>query len=409
MAARRLSTTEQHFFARYLAALEAAGIPCLILRNYDEFPESIGNDLDLFVPRGDLTRAVDLFRETLRTGGGRLFLSNPRDYVFDLRFSMDGTVASVLELDLFHGAFTWHGQPYLESGKLLGDAVKCPNGFRVPRPAHEALNLVLVSLLWGGFFKERYRARIVERLSTSEEREELERCVDWAFGCKLGFDPCAPVSPSKDEVKAAAVRLRRALMKRSFERDGTKAMARWARHWLAELGTVFRPLGMHIAILGPDGSGKSAAIARARERLGKLFVDTHVHHWRPSILPDLGVLFRKRKRHEGPVKDPHGQTPHSRPVSLFRLLYYSLDYWLGYFAQIWKRKAQTHLVLFDRYAADMWCDPRRYRLALPDPLLRWVASLAPQPDFTFVLLADAEVLQRRKGELPPEQIGAILA
>ena len=158
--------------------------------------------------------------------------------------------------------------------------------------------------------------------------------------------------------------------------------------------------GIVIAIMGPDGSGKSTVIEAVKARIGYYFGGIVEHHWRPSLLPEIGVLLGRREKNTGPVTDPHGRRPHSRAASLARLMYYWLDYWLGYPWRVWKPKAQNQLVIFDRYAPDMWCDPRRYRLHAPKALLKFICRCVPQPDLTLVLLAKPEVIHQRKGEVP---------
>jgi len=166
--------------------------------------------------------------------------------------------------------------------------------------------------------------------------------------------------------------------------------------------------GIHIAILGPDGSGKSTVMEAVKARLDDYFGEKIEGHWRPSLLPDIGVLFGKRKKNSGPEKDPHGQSAHSFPMSAFRLFYYWLDFWFGWPLRIRKPVAGNCLVMYDRYAADMWCDPRRYRLKLPSGFLKLFCRLVPQPDFTFVLIADAKVIHARKAEIPLEMLQLLL-
>jgi thymidylate kinase len=108
------------------------------------------------------------------------------------------------------------------------------------------------------------------------------------------------------------------------------------------------------------------------------------------------------------VKTPHAKPPHAAPVALARLCWYACDYWLGHLLHVRKGRAQSDLVLFDRHAADMACDPRRYRLGLPRWLLRLVLASLPKPQLTFVLLADAETLAQRKGEIPSDRVEQVL-
>jgi thymidylate kinase len=173
--------------------------------------------------------------------------------------------------------------------------------------------------------------------------------------------------------------------------------------------TLFRPAGLSIAILGPDGSGKSTVLAEIERRLAPHFVKVHRFHLRPGLLPDAGVLLRRREAHVGPVADPHGRSPHSAPVAFVRLCWFACDYIVGHLTRIRKALAQSHLVLFDRHAADFACDPRRYRFALPAWLLRAAVALLPKPGLTFVLLADAATISQRKGEIPGDAVSEVLA
>jgi thymidylate kinase len=240
---------------------------------------------------------------------------------------------------------------------------------------------------------------------------EFERCIDHAFGArgKIFFDPASPDLPKKKDVVAYAKRARRGLGIQSLKRAPFAAMGRCLRHWWVEIARVFHPVGLHLVVLGPDGVGKSTVLRGIRERLDGLFVDTHEHHWRPSVLPDIGVATKQRAATSGPVSEPHAKPPHAWPLALARLAYYWLDYWLGWPTRILRRRAQKHLVLFDRYADDMALDPRRYRFGLPRWLLRLAAATTPRPNNTFVLLADAATLAARKGEVSGEEAEALVA
>ena len=409
MNSRELSNAEQALFVAYVNKLREAGITYVLLRNYIGFPATIGHDLDVFIRRRELAKADSIFRELLATSGGRIVIVHQRDYFTDIRFCVDDHPRRALHLDLYHGSFTWHSLHYLGEEELLANT-RTYEGHAIPRPAHEALNIFLASILWGGFFKTRYQPRIAALLSEPEEKSVFYACLARTFGA-VGvppFDPCSPDFPTSSVVKAYAKRLRRAFKWRSFCRRPLQTIACLARHWRTEFSHVLRPKGLFIAILGPDGAGKSTVLDGLVSRIRELFGELQRHHWRPGILPEIGVLLGKRTAEKKPVTDPHGKPPHSLPAAFFRLAYYWLDYWLGWLPRLRKRRAQVHLVLFDRYADDWWCDPRRYRFALPQWLLRLAARTVPQPDFTFVLLADATTIATRKAELPAENLQPIL-
>lgn len=398
---RPLSPAEREFFVGFFRRLATAGVPSVLLRNYADFPDAIGHDVDVFFRRADLRAALAVFQETLGRSGGEVLHVHERDYVLAVWFRVRRDEPRAIHLDFYHGALTWHGLPYLGDDALLAGARPFKQ-FQVPRPAHEALNLFLTSLLWGGFFKARYGETIRALIGPPREREEFHRILAREFGAagRPPFDFADAAPPSDEAQRRYARRLRRAFRWRAFTRKPLASLGRLTRFWWNEFATVFAPPGVFLAVMGPDGSGKSTVLAGLKDRLEYFFGETVEGHWRPSLLPDVGVLLGARTHSDGPVTDPHGRSPQSALPSVLRLFYYWLDYWLGWPRRIWKLKAKNHLVLFDRYVHDLWCDPRRYRLGLSPRSIRWLCRLTPQPDFTFVLLAAPEVIQRRKQEVP---------
>jgi thymidylate kinase len=406
---RALSSVEREFFDEFFKRLGEAGVVRILLRNHEDFPARIGHDLDVFFLRADLPRAIRIFRETLRERDGEVLHVHERDYVCAVWFRAGRGEPEAIHMDFYHGAFTWHGLPYVSESELV--AASRPFGrFKSLNPAHEALSLFLTSLLWGGFYKIRYRERIRSLLQTPQASGDFSRLLEREFGpeARPPFDLMSENEPASEEVARYAARLRRLYKARSFRRSPLSTAVQLGRFWLSEYGSMLSPPGICIAILGPDGSGKSTVMQAVKERAEYYFGAVEERHWRPHFLRDVGVLLGRRAETTGPVTDPHGRAPHPFAVSAVRFFYYWLDYWLGYPLRVWKPRAKNHLVIFDRYAQDMWCDPRRYRLRLPRGLMKCFCRLTPQPELAFVLLADAEVIHKRKGEVPLETLRELL-
>jgi thymidylate kinase len=58
------------------------------------------------------------------------------------------------------------------------------------------------------------------------------------------------------------------------------------------------------------------------------------------------------------------------------------------------------LVLIDRFYYDFFVDQRRYRLRVPQPIVRLGHYFLKKPDLVVLLDAPAELLQHRKREVP---------
>ena len=157
-----------------------------------------------------------------------------------------------------------------------------------------------------------------------------------------------------------------------------------------------------VVISGPDGAGKSTVINHICAQLESWLCVPSTFHWRPAILPDVGVLFQKRtppKTVKTVHSDPHGLPPHGAIAGFLRLCYYGVDYWLGYILCISRILAKNRIVIFDRYTLDVMCDPRRFRFPMRPGWFKAFVRLTPKADLTIALTASGAVLNRRKPEV----------
>ena len=137
--------------------------------------------------------------------------------------------------------------------------------------------------------------------------------------------------------------------------------------------------GLTVALLGPDGAGKStlaAALSEASHSPVKLvylglWADSYLAHFR--IAPWLGVILRP------------------------------LVAWYG-FLQGQFYRARGWIVIFDRYTYDAFTadDPGRY--SLQRAYLWLIAHCCPAPDLVLVLDAPGELMLRRKSESTVQEL-----
>ena len=169
------------------------------------------------------------------------------------------------------------------------------------------------------------------------------------------------------------------------------------RELLRKIIRIAQPTGMHLVFLGTDGSGKSTVIQQVEKDLAPAFRRTKRYHLRP-------FFGRHHNGRDVPVTDPHGKAVWNVPCSLAKLGWWWLDYALGYFIEVFPHLVRSTLVLFDRYYDDLLVDYKRYRYGGPLWLARLVGIFIPRPDLVIFLDAPADVLRKRKQEVPAVEL-----
>ena len=363
---RQLTLPERALFELLFATLREQQIPFVLLRNYESFPDQIGHDLDLFVPRRRAAGVAELFKQLLSKAGGEVIIVHERDYFIDIRFVLGRPAAEAIHLDLYHGSFTWHGLVYLEEDELLAAARHYGN-LPIPRPAHEALNIFLASILWGGFFKARYQPQLAELLALPGEQAAFNECLNRAFGSTglPPFDPASPALPGPELVQDYAKKLRSLFKRRQFASYPLRSAVRWLTYWLAELRCLARPQGLSLAVVGPEADLNAAVLESTCERIGELFGERHL-----------------RFRDEASSSCP--PAPERGVAGLVREWFKS---WRNWPRKLLKPKAQVHLTLLGRQPCNWSCQAERCGFGkLPRWLLATAAASAPRADFIFVLV-----------------------
>jgi thymidylate kinase len=175
-----------------------------------------------------------------------------------------------------------------------------------------------------------------------------------------------------------------------------RKVQQWFRDW-------FRPNGLVITILGPDGAGKTTISKKILDLFGPEFGPHKLLMWRPEVLPRLT---------QDPITIdlPHSKPPHGYWESLARILATFLDYWIGHFIMVKPLLCRSALILYDRDMHDILVDSRRYRYGGPTWILRLLTNALPRTESLFLVLnAAPEVILERKQEVHPEEVRRQLA
>ena len=413
------------FLFRFLLWLDRERVPWCLLRNFEELPATIPDDLDILIdPAGlaavehglrRLGMGMRLLRKIERNGHTQflLFSEEELDEALEARRPLP-----ILQLD-FVTAIAWEGLAYVDLKTALSHRLRY-RSLWILGPDEHAAHLIGHALLDKGEIQPAYRQQIGARLSVSAEPWDR-------LAAKAG--PSA-VGEVREHWKAGNERsMRESLIYGlSSSVSGRLTRVRYAteRRW-RQFRALLRPPGKLVAAVGPDGSGKTTLLSFVAIALAQGFdpVRTEYMGWREFLLPTKRILRWIQSHRPADIQTTTGQVERSRSIDgeggfqgrkvagpvdeppppwthNFSLLHYGADLWARYGFRIRPSVARGGLVLCDRYFFDLllhrvWISDA----PLPSAILR---RFSPMPDVLVFFDGDPELISARKNELTPAEV-----
>ncbi|MES2474550.1 MAG: hypothetical protein V4640_02135 [Verrucomicrobiota bacterium] len=376
-----------------ISALEATGIRSVYLRNYENLPGEVGNDVDLLVPSGRRAEAIDIMVGAARRHGWE-FLNTAHFGPIALYLANLET-GETLHIDVFD-RLEWHFIEFADAGRIIAQRRRHVEVMVPAREDEIYLNL-LTRLAYQGAIREKHRGAAREFVNA--EGPDLLR---GAFESHLGpqgkrlFD----VLLAHDWNPQASDR--RLLLTSMAVRHGLQHPLRLMhgaiRYGMRTYRKIIHPPGKLIVLEGPDGVGKSTILENLRPWCGQWCAgrDTYGFHWKPMTVT--------RSEEKSDAVNPRASGPRPFLLSLAYLSWHLLGFWWGWFFKIRPLLVKSHAVVGDRYSYDIFMDPARFRLGLPRWLCKLAARSVPQPAVTVGLEADPQAVHTRKPELSVDEI-----
>ena len=369
-----------------------------VLRNYEGLPDrNESRDIDIIITKESLKKILKPLARRIDESGWKVVTYLDSDRLMTLvcgRCDEAGT--RLVQWDFFVNTSVW-GLELMSAEEFLMH--KQWNGFLWYVGVEcQFLDKYLYNRTVGAAYPEKYR----ETRMAAEHTPIVEQKLLSVFGKKT-IAEC-------DAVKGRG--LLKAVVKYNMKHPAacltsvSKFLYSFIRNYLCS------STGFSIGFTGPDGAGKTTVIETVLKELGDVFGKAHAYyHFRPTLFGNLSEVAHKAGVKVSVDKDydrPHRSKKKGVINSILRLIYYSIDYIVGYWLKVKTQTRITRLVIFDRYYTDIICDSRRSSIYLPTKFLyRFGKCLIPSLDYNILLTAPTDVILARKSELDADGVETI--
>lgn len=398
-------TTNENFKTRVLneffEILKRKDIQFCVLRNYYQYPDQIGGDVDVLLLPESAGKISDIVREIADSVDGQAWhcykeKNEIRMPAAVFRFGTNRKI-EVVSFDFLYRLEKF-GADYIDVISAMSNRRQFKNFFILDKKT-EFFHILMHGLFCAANsdYRKRYEDMILQFIN--ESREIPENAIRKFFPPFIASLIIGNLERRKiDKVfsnpvieKIVFIIKNRVFLKRFI------LQIKWRFN---KLTSYLFPVGEFLAILGPDGVGKSTTANLAATLLNSIGIPTYHYHlgFRPAFLPS---------RHKFGMGEP--RVDNFKPRGLLRYCYHFLDYVLAYYFQIRPCLVRGEIVIAERYFYDYLLHLDRKNLKVSDRFVWWTfCFFMPKPTACVLLTNDPEEILKRRQELTKERIEDVL-
>lgn len=390
----------QHIFQVF----NESGLDYCIQNNYESMPDSFPSDVDIFYRNASEKQLDRIVKLAAQTAGLLVMQKTAMGYYQFVYWLTPSLPASGFQLELdFQTELSLLSMPHYYIPDKLLDRKQAFRNFYIPSPSDEIIYTVLRRTVKNNF-EDKHLATIQRAYQTHPTA--IENALYKELPPKMAEHILSLIhSPRKEAFTEHYPHFYQYVCRQSSQNNTIRK--RFSQGWynltrMLPLRMI-RPAGMDIALLSPDGGGKSTILNALKQYGITSFSGIERKYVRPGLFQNIGQYKPNAKPEITDNPDPHGRQPDGYLKSWIRFLIYLIDFTLGYYLKVIPLKIKRKLVVFDRYYYDYYVDMYRYHYSLPKWVPLMFSFLIPRPSITFILNADPVIIYNRKKELTLEE------
>jgi len=383
----------KEFCDSYFARLDELEIEYAIFGNYHSLPDSVDNDIDIWVSNYEEAYFelctifkllnIDITCENVTSNGCNIY-----------GYAIINGIVQFLHVDLMIETAWKSWLPIIDSTDIASNRIKYKN-YSVVNESVETVGHLLYPYLNKSIFKEKYREKLTHNISNEQSRKLII--------AKIGSENYHKIRKNVenndfDKLSLSKKTLVYSILKANIKNQPLKLLKNIYGFFVNNLTRLFKPTGLKIAFIGNDGCGKSTVVNRLILDSKKLYNgnNSHNYYWRPFVLPRISQASSVTSHDDSNFTNEVEK--HSCLKSYVKLAYYSLDYMLGGIKD-YLLKSRGGIIIYDRYFDDLLIYPERFGMTLNSKITTLIRVFIPQPDLVIYLSAPIEVLKNRRYEI----------